>query len=170
MNKTNKQSGLQIDHDPGFERRVWKIERVGWGLMGGLVAAALLGLFGSGPLSRASAGDESGPIWIEYDRFQRYQAPARLRIHLGAGTARGREVAFWIARAYLDRLQVRAITPQPIRVESGADRYTFVFSAPEPALPTAVTFDLQTEAIGALVGTVGLAQAAPLTIRQFVYP
>lgn len=170
MSQSNQRMELEIKEDRGFERRIWTVERAGWGVMGAIVVAALLGLFGSGPLSGASTGEENGPIWIEYDRFARYQAPARLRIHLGAGTAHDHEVAVSIARAYLDQLEVKAITPAPVRVESGSDRYLYVFRVLEPALPTAVTFDLETQQIGSLIGTIGLAQTAPLTIRQFVYP
>jgi hypothetical protein len=60
---------MEIETDLEFQRRVWRVPRVGWLIIGAAVVAALLGLFGTGPLSRAST--DGGGLTVEYDRFAR---------------------------------------------------------------------------------------------------
>jgi hypothetical protein len=167
--------GLEIDEDLPFQRREWVAERVGWAAMALLVLAALLGLFGTGPLASATAGNPAGPLWIEYERFNRLLAPATLRVHLGAGAARGGEARVWLDRRYLESVQLQRVTPQPDGVEAAPDRMVFVFRMAEPDQPTTITFSFKPERFGSLPGRAGLAGAGappdrPLRFRQFVYP
>ena len=66
---------LELHQDPRFTRRIAAIQRAGWVVMGLVIAAALLGLFGAGPLSRATAEAADGTLRLEYDRFGRLSAP-----------------------------------------------------------------------------------------------
>jgi hypothetical protein len=165
---------LEVDQDLEFQRREWLAERIGWAVMALLVLAALLGLFGTGPLTRATAGDRAGPLWIEYERFNRLLAPSTLRVHLGAGAALGGEARVWLDRRYLESIQLQRVMPQPDGVEAAPDRMVFVFRVAEPDQPTAITFSFKPEHVGSLPGRAGLAGAAPsdqpLRFRQFVYP
>ena len=79
--------GLQIEEDRAHQRREWRIERVGWVLMAGLLLAGLLGLLGDGPLSRATAGS-AGALSVEYDRLQRAAAPYEYRFEVDPSLAR----------------------------------------------------------------------------------
>ncbi|MGH8906054.1 MAG: hypothetical protein ACRD0K_05980 [Egibacteraceae bacterium] len=47
--------GLRLDEDPEGHRRARRAGRVSWALMAALIVAALLGLFGPGPLSHTEA-------------------------------------------------------------------------------------------------------------------
>jgi hypothetical protein len=51
-------SQFQIDEDLNFQRREWKIQRAGWVTMALVIIAALLGVFGAGPLSSATIETE----------------------------------------------------------------------------------------------------------------
>ena len=46
---SHRHGDLEIDEDLPFQRREWFAERVAWAVMALLIAAALLGLFGTGP-------------------------------------------------------------------------------------------------------------------------
>src|SRR4051812_4614622 len=102
-----------------------------------LILSTLLGLFGQGLLSDAVVGEQSAPLWLEYNRFGRLHAETtKLRVHLGAGAARDGEVRFWLGREYLEGVRILQVTPQPERVEAGADRFTFVFHSADLNSPT----------------------------------
>ena len=72
---------LELDQDLGFQRREWSLQRIGWWALTGFVVVASLGLFGGGPLSRGRVGDPGAAVWIEYERFVRVGARARLYVH-----------------------------------------------------------------------------------------
>jgi hypothetical protein len=65
----------QIEEDVRFQMRWWQVERVGWLLMGPFMAAAAVGVFGGGRLSRARTGEADGPQ-VEYQRLLRAHAAA----------------------------------------------------------------------------------------------
>jgi hypothetical protein len=135
-----------------------------------VLVAALAGVFGSGPLSKGTAGKEGGPIWAEYHRFERQQGPSDLKVFLGPGAAAGGEGRVWIGREYLESLDLEAVTPAPVRVEAGADRFTYVFPVTDPQQGTAVTFRFRPGAMGRREGRVGLHGGQELKFSRFVYP
>jgi hypothetical protein len=161
---------LEIEQDLPFQRREWIAERVGWAGMALVIVAALLGLFGTGLLGKATAGDTEGVLWIEYDRFGRFVAPSTLVVYLGPGAAPQGVARVWLDRRYLESVQIEQVTPEPDNVVAGLDRLIFVFRVAEPGQPTAVKFYLQTEQFGLLTGRAGLAGGEPLRFRQFIYP
>ena len=161
---------LESAQDLDFQRRSWVAQRVGWVFIALAALAALLGLLGKGPLSRVSAGEESQPLSLEYDRFGRFQTLTTLRVNLGSDAGRDREVHVWLNREYLESVQIQQVTPEPDRVEAGSQRLTYVFQLSEPNQPTAVTFYLQPEHIGSLRGQVGLVEGQKLNFNQFIYP
>lgn len=110
------------------------------------------------------------PICLEHERFGRQQRPTSFRVHLGPGVTRDGEARLWLDLAYLDAVQIQRITPEPDRVEAGADRLVYVFRLVEPGRPTAVTFDYQPQQIGPLAGRLGLDGGDPLAFGQFIYP
>ena len=72
---------LEIAQDMTFQRRSWAVQRVGWGVVAVTIGAALLGLLGSGPLSRSTAV-APGAFAVEYERFVRELVAAeRAPIH-----------------------------------------------------------------------------------------
>jgi hypothetical protein len=157
--------GMRIEEDPAFERRSWIAERIGWAIMALFVFLGLLGFFGSGPASRASAGS-LGTLRLEYERFVRCQAPTtlRLRIRSENGTAR---VIVW--RDYLDGVKLEKILPDPARVEALEGFVIYEFDA-DGAREISVQFDLSARAPGVLAGTVAPDEANEVSFRQLVYP
>jgi hypothetical protein len=171
MAHKKQREGFEIDEDMEFERRSWRWQRVGWAVMTLVMLAALLGLFGTGWLDSAVAGQPGSQMWLEYDRFGRAQAEtSRLQIHLGPGAGANGKVRIWINREYLDGMQVTNLTPEPESVEAGPDRFTYVFNAPAASQPAVVIFRLEPDKIGRLNGQVGLEGGASLGFKQFIYP
>ncbi|HEU4684777.1 MAG TPA: hypothetical protein VFS39_09785, partial [Nitrospira sp.] len=112
MASTLKRIGdLDIHQDLAFQRRSWRLQRVGWGVLAVIALAGLLGLFGQGPFSRTTAADPSLPFSVEYDRFARFRSPMILRILLNEEHPPRAMLDVWVSRAYLDHVQITGITP-----------------------------------------------------------
>ena len=118
--------GLEIDEDARQERREWGVQRITWVLLYVLLAATALGLFGNGPLSKTVAGAADGSLSLEYERFMRHRSPDTLRV---TATPSGGRLDVAFDRAYLQRISIEQIEPQPERVVAGADATHFIFNA-----------------------------------------
>ena len=155
-----------------FQRRVWRVQRVAWVLMALVVLAALLGLTGSGPLSRRSVTSADGAVRVEYERFLRRGATTTLRIHAGLASSEAARLAVWLARPYLDEVTINGVQPTPASVQASHDRVTWSFavSAQDPGAPLTVTIHLVPGAIGRLRAAVGLGPGPGLGFSQWVYP
>jgi len=162
--------GLEIDEDPAFTARAWRLQRASWIAMALVVTLALTGLLGSGPLSR-SVVSLPGLLRVEYQRFARYEAAQTLTVRLEPGATRGAEAKLWIDRRYLNDTRVESVTPPPARVEATEDQLVYAFSISRPGRPITIVVALQSEQIGPITGRIGLEGAAEhVTFRQLVYP
>src|SRR4051794_16621884 len=119
MPEVRRVGDLEIGQDMEFESRMQRVEKVGWAVMGLIVLAALLGLFGQGVFSGASAGPEGGPLRVEYDRCLRYQSDQQVRVRLGPGAGSNGKARVWVSASYLEAFQVQRIDPPPEGVELG---------------------------------------------------
>jgi hypothetical protein len=170
MAKRPESGDLELKQDLEFERRSWTTERISWAVGAIAVLAALAGLFGSGPLSKTTAGEQGGPLWLEYSRFGRFRAPLMVRVHIGPNAVQQGPVRLQLGRHYLENVQIEGVTPPPEQVEAGPDYLTYVFAVSEPSRSTAVTFFLTADQIGRQRGCVGLVEGPTLCFRQFIYP
>ena len=168
MAEGQRVGGLEIDQDLRFQRRKWALERIGWAVMALVVLVGLLGLFWTGPLSSATAGEKKAPLFVEYGRFTRFMLPTTLRVRLDP-TGQG-EVRLWLDRGYLESVRTQTVTPEPDSVEAGRNGFTYIFKVDNPNRPIVVTFDLQPQTIGRLEGRVGLEGGERVEFEQFVYP
>ncbi|MBX3300654.1 MAG: hypothetical protein KF693_00405 [Nitrospira sp.] len=159
---------LEINEDLQFQRRMWKVERMGWSAMAILLIGALLGLFGNGPVSWTTASGES--LFVEYQRFGRYQAPLQLRLHLQAGLVKDDILSFYLDRAFLADVQITRVTPKPVVEQPISDGIRFIWSSNAKDGSMLVTVSYQPEHIGLLTSRMGVGDAASLSIRQFIFP
>ena len=160
---------LEIDQDLAFERRHWTVQRIGSVIGALIVVAALLGVFGSGPLSAATAGDEES-LAVHYQRFVRFQGQGELVIVVGANLAREGQVEFWLATEFLDDIDLQGISPEPDEVRLAGDRQVFVFLVDDPAQPVQVTFTYVPNGLGKVSGAAGLVDGPRVSFTQFGYP
>ena len=162
---------IELDENAEFQKREWLVQRVGWAVMGLIVLAALLGLFGRGPLARAVVGGEGDPLRVEYDRFTRHASPTTLKIRLTPGVAdEDGTIRLWLDREYMQAVQVEEISPEPESMEAGEDGIVYVFRVADAERSTRVTFRIQPSGYGLLSGGVGLVGQFRLRFRQFVFP
>jgi hypothetical protein len=161
---------LEKPEDLVYQRREWAFQRVGWVVMALVALAGLLGLLGHGPLSNTSATDPGGALRVEYSRFIHYGDPDQLEVHIGPGAGSKGELRLWLNSEYLAGVQVEKVTPEPERVEAGADRHTFVFRVSDVSRPTRLTLRVQAQRYGLRRAWVGLEGREPAPFWQFVYP
>lgn len=160
------QHGQESDFEAEYQyhRREWMAQRVGWITMMLILAAALLGLFGRGPMSHVEADGQQ--FRLSYERFVRYNAPTELSVQATGATQRGLEIH--LAHTFIDAYKIEAITPEPSHMSSTGDAVMFRFDTAGPA--TRVTFRLEPDEIGLHTGTVRMGSNDGLLVSQFIYP
>lgn len=165
--------GLEIDQDLGFQRRSWVVQRTGWAVMALLVAAALAGLFGSGPLSRRIAR-APGAFEVEYQHFTRYEDPELLTLRLEPAVTAVPLVRLSINMEFLDHARIESVLPAPERVEAAAGRVVYAFRVAEPGRPFPVVFNMRPQRVGRAAARLRVeseaARGREAAFRQFTYP
>jgi hypothetical protein len=163
-------SGLEVDEDIRIERFFWVVERIGWGAMTVLLAAALLGFLGEGPLSRAAAGDTRGTFRVDYERFCRRGKPTEVTFRMGPAAPRDGNLAITVSSAYIDRFIVDVVTPDPHAVKGGESAITYLFLLEEGAAGSTIVFRLEPKSMGRAEADVSVQGSAPLRFSQLIYP
>lgn len=162
--------GIQIDEDRAHQRRGWRMERVAWGAMALVLVAATLGLFGYGPLSRATAGSPEG-LSMEYDRFQRAKAPTEYRFDVDPALAADGRLRLRFDRSLLDEVELQSVVPEPEAVRAGPGYTEFEFAvAPGAQRAARVEFQFQPSTFGRVRGRVSAPGAPPAIVDQIVFP
>ncbi len=169
--KTASSRTVDIGEDLEFQQRSWKVQRIGWIVMLLIVIAALLGLFGRGPLSSAHVGESGAALSADYERFVRLEAPQQLTLYVGAEAVRPDSTAqIWLDREWLAGTEVKAISPEPAATVAGAERNTYTFRVDPSSLPARLTFELQSHSLGPITGRLGVSSGPSYTFSQFSYP
>lgn len=160
---------LEIAEDFTYQKGFWKAQRLGWTIMGCILLAALLGLFGGeGPLSEASVG--VADRWqLDFPRFARYEAPVTLEFRFQRAPGGG-SPTIWFDGDYLAALRIDRIIPEPERVVMSAAGATYVFLAEHATSLPVVTIHATPQRIGFVTGRAGPAEPQALPFRHFVYP
>ena len=160
--------GLQINEDLAFQHRSWRIQRAGWIAMGLLLLTGLTGFWGQGPFSWGTAGHQSEPLQVEYERLTHYMTTATLRLHVNTDTGRDRTAVRFTQR-YADTIQIEQIMPRPEFEAVSAEGLTYVFRL-EPGRPSTITFYMKMGRAGLLRGEVRIDDRPSVLFRQFVFP
>jgi hypothetical protein len=161
--------GLQLEEDPTYQRREWVFERAGWGVMGLVISAALLGLLGTGPLNSAKLDPDEG-VRFQYERRLHYGTRSDLRFHVSDAHVSNGECHLWLSKEYLDRVHVKEIVPMPTRVEAGQEGHTFVFRFGQGQQSADLLIRIEPEKAGELLGRARLGARSDFEFEQFVYP
>lgn len=171
MDSQHESDTLGIVDDLKFQRRTWIVQRIGWAMMILLSFAALLGVFGKGPLSNAHLGDDGSTLRADYDRFLRLNAPTELTVYIGAAAIKPDSTAeLWVDRSWLSNLEISQITPEPDKTRALADRLVYTFRVQPGSAPARVTFSMNTRSLWKLEGRIGVAGGPSYSFSQFAYP
>lgn len=166
-----KVGDLEIDQDIEFQENAWTFERIGWIVMALIILFGALGLFGTGPLSSATAGDPDGPISLSYQRFVRHDGQDTLSVKVAPDQVNpDGTVEIWISAAYLEGIEFQGISPEPEEVRTDGVRTIYTFSVDDPVVPVGFMFFVQPQSMGRYTGEVGIVDGPVVSFRQFSYP
>jgi hypothetical protein len=160
---------LELEQDQTFQRREWRLQRLGWIAWGVVTLAGLAGLLGPGPLSDSEAVTSDGALIVAYDRFLHYHHPSQLKLTLRPRSS-GEEVRVQLSQSLLDRIEIHRIEPEPARRELTPDGIVYVFSLADELDAATIVFHVEYESMGSGRGTIRLAGGEPVKLKQFVYP
>jgi hypothetical protein len=151
-----------------FLKREWLAERIGWGLMFGVLVSASVGLLGTGPLSTARKDSASGRLAIKYDRIVRSDAPNELEIEITPLPGTGSITLSW-PREFVSSVQFQSLQPNPTATTGHEDRVEWTFN--RPASGQALQIDVTYEFHSPGMHTFELrSEAEHVTWRQVVLP
>jgi hypothetical protein len=170
MSRPRRVQDLEVPKDIRFQRIEWRVQRVGWAFMGVLVAAAVAGAFGSGPLSHARLDSADGNMTVEYQRLARQKSPTELRITVNRGAERGQPLELTFNQAYIEGQEIQSITPEPSGAQAGGGRITFRFQVSAPREPATVVFLLAPQRPWRYRGEIHGPQGGSAVLTQWVYP
>ncbi len=165
-----KAERLELEQDPAFQRREWRVQRFGWLIWAGVVAAGLLGLLGPGPLSRREVSSDDGRLRVAYNRFAHHHHPTMLEVTMQPEDETQDELRLFLSQPLLDRIDVTRIEPEPMSRELSADGAWYEFRC-EPGVPSAkVVIHYECDEMGGGDGELQLAGSESVPLDQFVYP
>ena len=172
LKERHHSGSFQIDEDPRFQERMWRIERMGWLGIAGILLAAAAGLFGHGLFSWTTL-ELKDPVHpeqrtrLDYERFARAHSETQVIISRPA-VPQARISSLWLSGDYLNDVEVRRITPDPVteELESKGVRYSF---RPDEG-PQRIVFRFKAERGGHFSGTVRLNQGPAATFHQWLFP
>jgi hypothetical protein len=153
-----------LQDEQHFHEREWATQRVGWGLLAILLLFGFAGAFGDGPLADKTIETPEGRI--EFERFVRRNATTEWKITPQLGNT-PQTVRVAIDSAFIDKFQIREITPKPTRELVAAGAVTFEFDAPTSS--GRIVFHVEAQHIGRPIGTFRIGGASAV-VSQLIYP
>lgn len=160
---------MPIDEDLEFQRRTWRVQRLGWGVLLVTLAVALSGVLGNGPLATAEAAGGGGGLTVEFDRFARADAPTSLALRAAARAAPAETIVIELSRDWLRAIRLEAVIPEPQRVVAAGERIAYEFEV-VPGDAVEVRFQIQYDEAGLHEAEARIAGDLPARFRQVVYP
>lgn len=142
---------LEVNEDLDFQRRWWRLQRVGWAIMAVTLLAAGAGLLGKGPASHRAYSSESGRIQVASERFIRRFSSVKVNVSVLSPPDRP-ILLVSIPRPYLDAIEIIEVTPEPIQITAGLEHTTFEFQTESAGEQTWLGFKLEAKQSGKLAG------------------
>jgi hypothetical protein len=86
------------------------------------------------------------------------------------GAAVDGEIPIWLNRAFLDKVNIERIVPEPVEMKTAPDRVFYHFSVANPDQPAEITFHLEPAEPGLAQGQLGIVDAETISFDQFIFP
>lgn len=152
---------------PGFESGWNRLQTITEIVVAFIVAAGLIGLFGTGPLSSAKAQGPNGDFGISYERILRRTVESKLKISL-IKPVTGPTVEVLLPDAFLNDMTIASASPRASAMRLDPRGITYVFDV-GPAGTGQITFDLKPKGYGPIASPFVVA-GEPIVLHQFIFP
>jgi hypothetical protein len=161
---------IEAGCDLPFERRWWRVQRISWVILPLLLLGGVMGLFGHGPLSKATAHPSGSQLEVRYDRLARRETPSLLQLRVDKAALASGRLRIRLNRELVDHMQLKQIVPTPLAAEPLADGARFLFQTDPTRDSAFIVFSENPSAPGIVEAEVTVEGAEPVRFRQFVYP
>lgn len=162
--------------DERFLRRQWLWQRVGWGAMGLVILASVLGFLGTSPLTaQVESRDVEGAHYeVEYARWTRYQHLDRMHVRVDAPAASGDELKLAFSREWVENNNLRSSTPDSDGGGASADGAVYSYLVEDWSEPIVVALEFEPRKSfrnpGELTVTAGESAPVKLPLWSWVHP
>lgn len=138
---SDKDDEILVGEDIHFQRKWWKFEIAVWWIFLLIVVLDIAGVFGRGPVAKASANTKGGLMVVNYERIERFSTPSILTIHFGPAAVTNGQIRLWVNDSVVTELGNQRVVPQPTQSVIGNGGILYTFSS--TPLPDSVEFALQ---------------------------
>ncbi len=159
---------LEIEENMTFQRRLWKVQRVVRAIALLILAIALAGGLGGGPLSHATASQ--GGSSIEYERIAYRDTPQTYRLKVTRELAPSGKARVWFDRETLRRMKLTGIVPEPGGTTLADNRTIFEFDVEAEEGSFEILFEFSTDLAGMHRARFGIESGPTLEFRQLFLP
>lgn len=160
-----KKTSGDAEDDLSYQRASWRVQRIGWVLMGLFIVLGLLGAFGDGPLSRVRAGRPGG-LELAYSRVWRLGTESSIELRVAPDSG---HVVLWVGRALLDGAEIRYRSPEPVRTQTDAGGQLLEFQAGNSG-PVVIRLGAVPTRLGPLRTSLATATSPAVPLNVFVIP
>jgi hypothetical protein len=164
----HRHGDLEIEDNMKAQRRLWKVQRVVRAIALVIMALALAGVFGGGPLShgRAVQGGNS----IEYERIAYRDTPQTYRLQVTKELAPSGKARVWWEQEASRRVKLEQVVPEPGRTTLAAGRMIFEFEVEAEQGPFEIQFEFSSDEVGVHASRIGIEGGPTLEFTQLVLP
>jgi hypothetical protein len=147
---------LEVGYDEAFETRWRHLELASHVGMAVIVAAALAGLFGQGPLSHRTHQTEDGRLAVDFEPITRYGTSTQITLHLFSDrpSVRAQRSAppgtahVILNSALIEPMGLQQVIPSPVGSEAVVGGIELVFNVPHDETRAAVRFVVKPNHVG----------------------
>jgi hypothetical protein len=159
---------LEVDEDLAHERRAWRAQKLGWGVITLLLTLGAAGLLGEGPANRRTAAAENLSVRALYERTLRHNAQSELLATVRSDAIAGERALLTVGQEWLSSVKVHSVVPEPeaVRAVPGGMQYEFRAAGGD----FDATFHFEPSGFGSVPLRLEAAGHPPLLLRQFILP
>ena len=119
-----EKSVSSLDKDAYFQKKEWLLFWAGLTLMAIFLILGILGLFGSGTLSKSK--EAGAGFSIEYERFLRYSMSSEIKINT---KGLEKDSSIFISSAFMRKVKIEKTSPEPESIEGANDQFKLKFAS-----------------------------------------
>ena len=159
---------VAVGEDLQFQEKWWRFERAAWIFFVLVILLDLAGLFGRGPLSKATKASADGTIDVHYERIARSGTPNIMWIAFGPQAIADGKVRLFVSNSIVEGLGNQRVVPSPESTVIGQGGLTYTF--PASIQPATIEFALQPSGPGIYPFKIQVVGAAPVQEKIVVVP
>ncbi len=159
---------VAVGEDLQFQQRWWRFERLIWSLFFVIIILDLAGVFGRGPLAKASQTSSDGSMQVHYDRIERTGTPAIMQVSFDPQAITDGKIHLFVSNSIVEGLGNQRVVPSPESTVVGRGGLTYTF--PASIQPAVIEFALQPSGPGVYPFTLQVVGDAPVQAKVIVMP